>query len=516
MLPGSNRIDASEMTLLLCTPDDKHPSFSEVRANMLPSPDAYSLAGETSRRTWLTTAIASTAPMLVRSPSQLHAAGGSASAADGLPGFGRAKRCLLLYIYGAWSQLDTFDPKPDTPEEIRGEFSAIDSALSGVRVCEHLPRTAQVLDQCTLIRSMCHPWNIHSASYTLTGNPDTERIEGRQRHPDQWPYIGGVVNYLADAGQFGQRTPGVPTNVLLPWRQSLFARPNKRSGTFGAFLGTSYDPLWTEFHGEAPLGDPFQAITADGTFSFGGQGSVESNLISRRESLLRQIEQNPAMAGQGALASYARQRQSALQLLESPRMLHALEIQREPMGLREAYGMTLFGQSCLAARRLLEADVKFVTVLWDEFGQTDESWDTHYDHHSRMKTFLLPAFDRAYATLLHDLAQRGLLEDTLVLCLSEHGRTPRFDITAAGAPGRGHWSRTYCQLFAGAGVPRGQVVGSSDAIAGDVADRPIDPKDVLCTAYHLLGVDSRQELTMSPGRMVPLVGGGEAVRELLG
>ena len=114
------------------------------------------------------------------------------------PGFGRARRCLVLYIYGAWSQLDTFDPKPDAPADIRGEFGTIDSCLPDTRVCEHLPRSSQILNRCTLLRSMAHPWPIHNASYTLTGNPDTEKIEGRQRNPDQWPYLGGVVDYLAD------------------------------------------------------------------------------------------------------------------------------------------------------------------------------------------------------------------------------------------------------------------------------------------------------------------------------
>ena len=435
-----------------------------------------------------------------------------------LPGFGRAKRCLLLYIYGAWSQLDTFDPKPHAPAEIRGEFSAIDSCLPGVQVCEHLPRSARVLDRCTLVRSMAHPWNIHSASYTLTGNADTEKIEGRQRHPDQWPYIGSVVDHLARNGHFGTREPGIPNNVMLPWRQSLFARPNKRSGTFGAFLGTNYDPLWTEFHGEAPLGDPFRAITPEGRFTFGAGNSpaISPQTLDRRQLLLSQFERHStAMRKSAAVESYTDLRTRAIEFLATSQVRDALALEREPFALREDYGMTLFGQACLTARRLLEADVNFVTVVWDEYGQTDESWDTHYDHHSRMKEFLLPGFDRAYSTLMLDLERRGLLEDTLVLCLSEHGRTPRFDQSSVGAPGRGHWSRAYSQLFAGAGVPRGQVVGASDAIAGDVVNRPINPKDVLCTAYHLLGVDPRRELLASPGRPVPLVAGGSVIRELV-
>src|SRR5437763_1039248 len=141
---------------------------------------------------------------------------------------------------------------------------------------------------------------------------------------------------------------------------------------------------------------------------------------------------------------------------------------------------------------------------------------SHHDHHSRMKEFLLPGFDHAFSALLSDMDRRGMLDETLVLCLSEHGRTPRFYATAAGAPGRDHWSRAYCQLFAGAGVPRGQVLGSTDATAADVNERPTDPKDILCTAYHLLGVDPRTEIVTPLGRPLPLVGGGEMVPELLG
>jgi len=434
------------------------------------------------------------------------------------PGFGRARRCLVLYIYGAWSQLDTFDPKPDAPADIRGEFGTIDSCLPDTRVCEHLPRSSQILNRCTLLRSMAHPWPIHNASYTLTGNPDTEKIEGRQRNPDQWPYIGGVVDYLAGRGDSSQQEPGLPVNVMLPWRQSLFARPNKRSGTFGGFLGTNYDPLWTEFVGEAPLGDPFRAITPEGRFRFGSGTSpaVSLTALDRRRTLLAEFEkQKEHLQASTAVRSYSHQRDRAVDFLGATEVRNALALEHESSALREQYGMTLFGQACLCARRLLEADVKFVTVVWDEYGQTDESWDTHHDHHSRMKNFLLPAFDNSFSTLILDLEQRGLLEDTLVLCLSEHGRTPQFYSTSAGAPGRGHWSRAYSQLFAGAGVPRGQVVGRTDATAGDVVERPVNPKDVLCTAYHLLGIDPRQELQHSPGRTVPLVSGGAVIPELL-
>jgi hypothetical protein len=452
--------------------------------------------------------------------SSLSAASDSGeSSTAGFPGFGRAKRCLVLYIYGAWSQLDTFDPKPAAPAEIRGDFQAIDTCLPGVQVCEHLPRSSRILDRCTLVRSMSHPWNIHSAAYTLTGNPDTERIEGRQRNPDQWPYLGSIVDYLSGRGHFGPQPRGVPVNVMLPWRQSLHARPNKRAGTFGGFLGPAFDPLWTDFRGEAPLGDPFRAITPAGRLEFGAGDTpaITLDTLDRRRSLLAQFEQqSDELLRTAAVRGYARQRDHAFDFFATPKVSEALRIDREPFSLREDYGLTLFGQACLSARRLLESGVKFVTVVWDEYGQTDESWDTHYDHHTRLKEFLLPAFDRAFSTLLADMDRRGLLDDTLVLCLSEHGRTPKFYSTSAGAPGRDHWSRAYCQLFAGAGVPRGRVLGASDATAADVTDRPIDPKDILCTTCHLLGIDPRLELIASPGRPVPLIGGGNVVRELLG
>jgi len=434
-------------------------------------------------------------------------------------GFGRAKRCLLIYIYGAWSQLDTFDPKPDAPAEIRGEFGTIPSVLPGVRVCEHLPGAASVLDRCSLIRSMAHPWNIHSAAYTLTGNPHTERIEGRQRHPEHWPYFGGVLDWLGDQGGLDPLPPGVPRNVMLPWKQSVFASPLKRAGTFGGFLGPAYDPLWTTFHGEAPLGDPFRGITPAGRLRFDVGAAAESTAatLAERGELLSNLEADrKTLRDLPRVKSYVRQRQRALEFMAHPQVRDALRIGQEPRSLRDAYGMTLFGQSCLSARRLLETGVQLVTVLWDEFGKTDESWDTHHDHHRRMKGYLLPGFDQAFGTLLADMERRGLLDDTLVLCLSEHGRTPKFYATSAGAPGRDHWSRAYSQLVAGAGVPRGQVIGRTDAHAGDVVDRPIDPKDILCTAYHLLGVDVRQELVSGSGRAVPLVGGGRVVPELIG
>jgi uncharacterized protein (DUF1501 family) len=201
------------------------------------------------------------------------------------------------------------------------------------------------------------------------------------------------------------------------------------------------------------------------------------------------------------------------QLTSTP-MREALDISREPMELRERYGMTLFGQSTLAARRLLEAGAKVVTVVWDEFKTVNSSWDTHFDHYERLKTELLPGLDSALSAVLVDLKERGLLDDTLVLCLTEHGRTPRLTLNARGI-GREHWSNVYSNLLAGAGIAKGKVIGASDEQGGFVDDNPVSPKDILCTLYHILGIDPHSMIPDQFGRPYPLVSQGRVLDEAL-
>src|SRR5206468_3192617 len=195
------------------------------------------------------------------------------------------------------------------------------------------------------------------------------------------------------------------------------------------------------------------------------------------------------------------------------RVGQARDLGREPLRLRESYGMTLFGQGCLAARRLVGAGTRFVTVFWDGFGLAGSGWDTHWEHYPRMKNELCPGFDRALSGLLTDLDTRGLLDETLVVCLSEHGRTPR--LSSGNGGGRDHWSQVYSCVLAGGGVARGRVVGKSDKIAGSVAERPVSPKDILATIYHLLGIDPETHLFDRTGRPVPLVPSGSVVSEML-
>jgi uncharacterized protein (DUF1501 family) len=191
----------------------------------------------------------------------------------------------------------------------------------------------------------------------------------------------------------------------------------------------------------------------------------------------------------------------------------ALDLERESRTLRESYGMTLFGQGCLTARRLVEAGSRFVSVFWDEYGLAGSAWDTHWEHYSRMKNELCPGFDRALSGLITDLDARGLLDETLVVCVSEHGRTPK--ITTGQGGGRDHWSRAYSAVLAGGGIACGRVVGKTDKIAGDVVERPISPKDVLATTYHLLGIDPETTIEDRINRPMALVPGGTVIAEAL-
>jgi uncharacterized protein (DUF1501 family) len=201
-------------------------------------------------------------------------------------------------------------------------------------------------------------------------------------------------------------------------------------------------------------------------------------------------------------------------MLTTPTLRKALDIRGEPMAVRERYGMTMFGQAALAARRLVEAGCRFVTVFWDAFGLfAGCAWDTHANHFPRLKDYLLPGFDRAFSGLILDLESRGLLDETLVMWLSEHGRTPLIDSKPKGA-GRHHWSRAYSTAFAGGGVAGGRVVGRTDRLGGEVLDTPVSPKDTLATAFHLLGIDPDATVPDRLGRPMRIAGEGVVRPEL--
>jgi hypothetical protein len=443
-------------------------------------------------------------------------------------GFGRARRCILLYLWGSPSQLETFDPKPDAPLEVRGEFRSIPTTLTGVRIGEILPRIARLLDRVTVLRSLTHQFPIHGTAFAMTGVPATDlTLESNPRDPRQWPYVGAVVDFLAEKSD--PKPPVVPRNFGLPFL--LGSRRRVKPGPFGGFLGGAYDTVWSDFRAKgtrevlrnagAPdvptkvVADPYLGILPSDRFeAVASDETITFDRLNRRASLLDQLDSARSELGRnGAHHSFDRHRVLARSVLTSGKLRGALDVQREPSGLRERYGMTLFGQSCLAARRLLEAGGTFVTVCWDEYGLVNTGWDTHVHMRSRLREELGPGFDSAFATLLEDLDARGMLADTAVAVVSEHGRTPVVQKVAEG--GRDHWSRAYSALFAGAGFAKGRVVGRTDRIAGDVNETPFSPKDVVATLFHVLGIDPRAEIHDSLGRPYPVGGAGRVRSELL-
>lgn len=445
--------------------------------------------------------------------------------------FGKAKSLILIHLYGSPSQLEWADMKPAAPVEVRGELAGIPSSVPGLHVCELLPNMAKVMDRTTVIRSMTHPHPIHGVAYAWTGTPTIDvGMELRPHDSRHWPFFPSVVDYVEH-----QRNPNarraVPTNMALPFPFSSRRKGEvPRAGPYASFLGGRYNPVWTDFVGTATKGitktlrtmtysgnDPYMGTSPNSHFIVPSATNLQPEItldrIDRRRSLLRQFDAARSQLERSTHAqTLGHYQQMALSLLTSNALRDALDVRKEQESVRRDYGHTLFGQACLSARRLVEAGTRVVSVFWDEFGLAGMGWDTHWNHYQRMRQELCPGFDQGWYGLISDLDRRGLLDETLVVCGSEHGRTPRLN-KAKGA-GRDHWSRAYTTLVAGAGVTRGNIVGATDKIGGDVADRPVSPKDLMATMYHLLGIDHRTTIQDRQGRPLPLVN-GEIVEELL-
>lgn len=441
--------------------------------------------------------------------------------------FGKAKNCILLFLYGSPSQLELADMKPDAPVEVRGELKPIKSTLPGCDVVELMPYSSRVMDRVTVLRSATHKHPIHGVAYATTGVPEIDvAMELSPHDPRHYPFIGSAIAYME--AQKKTRKP-VPDNIALPWPFSTRRTGEvQRAGPYAANLGTAYNPHFTEFVGEATaeitktlagkietFKEPYVGIRNDARFTFGDVGTqadMTLDRLDRRKSLVQQFDHARQLHGE-SITGFNQQRELAYQLIHSNKVREALDISREPLRLRDSYGMTVFGQGCLAARRLVEAGSKFVTVFWDEFGLAGSGWDTHWEHYPRMKNELMPGFDRGFSGLVSDLDQRGMLDETLVVVLSEHGRTPK--LNNANGAGRDHWAQAYTVLFAGGGTARGKVVGKTDKIGGTVTDSPVSPKDILATVYHLLGYDLETMLRDKVNRPIPLLPQGSVVRDLL-
>jgi hypothetical protein len=462
--------------------------------------------------------------------SQSHAAV-STTAGSQISGSGKAKSLVVLYLYSAPSQMDTLDPKPQAPVEVRGDFQSISTSLPGIASGELLPNIARNLHRVALLRSMTHTSNNHAVSVTLSGLEKSEpAIEGNGDDLRHQPYFGSVLEYLWKQRGISMESTGIPVNMVLPWPLNNKTDPG-RWQHHAAWLGKTFNPMFPQYVGKGSLEigspsirgatpiltrfDPWDGVTPESSFHFDGvrlpDGVTESRFSSRLK-LLGQLDPNGKLFGSPGQAM-DQYRNLAFSMVTNPKVAKALDVTREPDSVREKYGYTLFGQSALTARRLVEIGVKVTTVFWDTWTDNNAAWDTHHNHHPRLKDGLCPKLDQILPAFLDDMHQRGMLDETLVLVISEHGRTPV--ITNSPGGGREHWAGAYWGMFFGAGIHTGQVIGATDRRGGYPVRQHTHPNDILATVYHLLGFDPHQTTILDGfGRRIPLVD-GRIVRELL-
>ncbi|MBI2925958.1 MAG: DUF1501 domain-containing protein [Verrucomicrobia bacterium] len=402
-------------------------------------------------------------------------------------GWGQAKSVIMIFLQGGPSHIDIWDPKPDAPSNIRGEFKQIRTKVPGIWLSETMPKLAQAIDKATLIRSVSYTpaglFNHTAAIYQMmTGyTPDRVSPSGQLEppSPNDFPHAGSQITRLKPLSE-----PMLPF-VMLP-------RPLQESNVIGkggtaGFLGPAYDPyyFYQDPNAEVKLDD--LALRKD----------VSKERLERRNSLLKKIN-NAMPEMEKAVENYALDSyyQKAFSLILSGKARDAFDLTKEEDKVRDKYGRHTFGQSVLTARRLIEAGARFVQVNWPSVANGDPlttAWDTHASNFGPLRNIHCPKLDSGLSTLLEELDERGLLKETLVIAIGEFGRSPRLGVSTSGntnsPDGRDHWPYCYTALIAGAGISRGALYGKSDATASSPAENPVHPTQLLATAYHALGID---------------------------
>ncbi|HET6879567.1 MAG TPA: DUF1501 domain-containing protein [Pirellulales bacterium] len=399
---------------------------------------------------------------------------------------GKARSCILLFQFGGPSQFESFDPKPEAPAEIRGEFGVIATRNPSLVIGEHLPKLAAVADRFSLVRSVHHDRGSHNsgAYYSLTGRrPQVDLVTSNAAATD-FPCPGAVVDYL----RRGPRL--VPTAVSLP--TMIADGPFRTPGEFAGFLGKLHDPLFITQNPDDAKFSVDQLALPEG---------VSIDRLHDRKAILTRLSATARLGEQIAtVRDMDAYQQRAVDLLTSPTTRQALMIGEEPAAVRERYGRNQYGQSVLLARRLVEAGVRFVTVY---YSAGIGGWDTHKNNFKTLKESRLPQTDLALSALLEDLSSRGLLDETLVLWTGDFGRTPKVNKDA----GRDHWPPCQTVLLAGGGVRGGLLVGSSDKTGAYPLSDPKTPDDVMATVYHALGIDPATVLHDQLHRPMPVADG---------
>ena len=419
-----------------------------------------------------------------------------------MPGFVKAKSLIYIFLSGGLAQQDSFDLKPDAPDDVRGEFNPTSTKTPGTQICEHLPGLASISDKWSVCRSLTHPTNGHTLGhfFMLTGRSDAPAgFQGdRKPRPTDWPSISSIVGDALPA-----RYNNLPPSVVLPERLVHWSG-GVIPGAYGGLMGSHRDPFFIE---ASPYGDPMWR-GAYPEFTYPNQSKkppakpdarvyqapnltlphgMNSQRLGGRLGLLNTLdEQRAKLEASASVVGYDSNRQQAISLLTDHKIRHALDVTNADAAMQERYGANSFGWSLLMAKRLVKAGVNMVQV---NLGN-NETWDTHGDAFYRLKEKLFPPTDRALCALIGDLEAEGLLDETLIVMGGEFGRTPKISLLSDSfnEPGRDHWGAVQSVFFAGGGVQGGRVIGASDKIAAYPAADPQTPENMAATMYHCLGI----------------------------
>ena len=421
----------------------------------------------------------------------------SAAAVSQPPKPGRAKSCIVLFAWGGMSHLDTWDPKPEAPREIRGEFGTIPTATPGIRIGEHMPGLAKQTQRLAIIRSIHHGSSGHGKAmyWNFTGHAPPQEALAANLPPsgDDWPSLLSVISKFREAPR------GLPPAVRVPY--PLVDNGSLQAGEYAGWLGSTYDPIVIR----TPQGSEFGGVSRDlGASRIDPREQIDRLRLEARLGLLNRLER--PLTGHESLVNTEYFRGLATDMLMSPQVRAAFDLTREPKAVHQNYGHHICGQSMLLARRLVEAGVPIVTVACsagDLNGSVGDHWDTHANNFKRLKSTMLPAFDRPAAALLDDLHERGLLDETLVVFLTEFGRTPKINRSA----GRDHFPSCYSVALAGGGVRGGQLYGSSDETGAEPAEKGCSPADLHATIFQAMGIPHKATIHDRLGRPFPISDG---------
>jgi hypothetical protein len=409
---------------------------------------------------------------------------------------GKAKSCIVLYCWGGMSHHEVFDPRPDAPVDVRGEFSPISTAVPGIIVGEHIPRLAKIANRLAIVRSVNHGESAHGRGmyWNLTGHAPPPIPAGNiPPTREQWPSLTAMVSKIRAAPK------GVPGAVRLPY--PLVDNGTLQGGEYGGWLGVPHDPIVMK----TPAGTAWGGVSRSlGAEVLDLKNNVALSRAQTRRKLVASLERPISVPAE--FEEFEHFRELASDMLLSSAVRNAYNLDAEDVKTRDTYGMHIGGQSMLLARRLVEAGVPIVQVCCaagDLNGGKGDMWDTHGDNFRRLKDRLLPVFDRAMSALILDLEQRGMLDETLVVMLTDFGRTPKIN----GAAGRDHYPNVYSVAMAGGGIRGGQVYGSSDTLGAFPRTSPCSPADLHATIFQSLGISPRAEIHDQLGRPFPVSDG---------